>query len=258
MIDVHSHVLPMIDDGSRSIEETVNILKEAHKNGFNGIICTPHYLPGSYESVKESNQIIVDSLNTELSKSWYNFKLYLGNEIFLTNEFADIMQTKKATSMNDSRYVLFELSLNDKPMNVLELIDQIIDYGFVPIMAHPERYSFAKDNPDILNSIISEGVLFQCNYGSLIGQYGRHAKILVEKLLKYDMVSFMGTDCHRQDTIYSKIDECISAMYKIIDAKKFKEITEENPMKLIKNEQLQFKSPHGFSFTFLEKRIMSK
>lgn len=256
MIDMHSHILPMVDDGSRSVKETFNMLKEAHKNGFTAIVCTPHYFQGYYESEKAQNQLLVDTLNKNIKDNWNDFNLYLGNEVFLTNEFADLFKAHKATSMNQSKYVLFEFSLNDRPMSLIELIEEIIDCGFTPILAHPERYSFVKENPDILNSIISEGVLLQCNYGSIIGQYGEKSRLIMKKLLKYDMVSFLGTDCHRQDTIYSKINECTKEINKIIDPDKFKEITETNPTKVINNENIEFKQPHEFKFTFSEKIIV--
>ena len=256
MIDVHSHVLPNIDDGSRSVEETANMLKEAHKNGFSGIICTPHYFEGYYEVQKNQVKAIIDALNRNIEKQWHNFKLYQGNEIFLTNHFAEQIKKDRSSPMVNSGYILFEFPINDKPINIVGLVNQITDYGFIPIFAHPERYRYIQDDLSIINTLMENGVLLQCNYGSIIGQYGRKAEIIIKKLLQNDMVSFLGTDAHRQSTIYSRIRECTNEIYKIIKGEQFKEITETNPLKIINNEEIKPKEPRDLKLTFSEKITM--
>lgn len=257
MIDIHSHILPIIDDGSRSVDETFMMLKEAHRNGFNGIICTPHYYEGFYENKKLENQKIVDSLNNVIKRDWSNFNLYLGNEVYLTHNFKEFVENGKASTLNNSNYVLFEFSINDKPLNITDLVDQITDCKLIPILAHPERYRWIQSDPMIVYSLLESGVLFQCNYGSIIGQYGRKSQVLMKKFLENDMVSFLGTDAHRQNTIYSKIQECTDEIQKIINIDKFKQITEINPARILENKMIEKCNPTQMEFTFTEKRIMA-
>lgn len=258
MIDIHSHVIPTVDDGSRSVDETFKMIKEAHRAGFNGIICTSHYFEGYYEAKACQRQEYVDAFNKEIHKEWHNFKLYLGNEIYLTNKFADLINQGKAVPLANSKYVLFEFSLNVKPLDAIELVDQIFDQGFIPILAHPERYKFLQRDQDLLYEFAEEGVLLQCNYGSLIGQYGRKAELLARKLLENDMVTFMGTDAHRQDTIYTKILECTNVMHNLIDGQKFKQITETNPKKIIDNQDIVPPTVRRLDFTYSERKLLEE
>ena len=159
MIDFHSHILPGIDDGSRSIEQTIRMLKEAKEAGFTKIISTSHYIEGYYESDEAERTELLN----EVQKNISGIELYLGNEIYITNNMINLIQNKKASTINNSKYVLFEFPLSAKSMNDKEVVYRLIENGFVPIIAHPERYSYVQDNPEYIEELAEMGALFQAN-----------------------------------------------------------------------------------------------
>lgn len=205
MIDFHTHILPNVDDGSKSVEETFCLLTEAKRAGFDSIISTSHYMEDYYEVNVAEREVWVKAISENLDKEKNDLKIYLGNEIYITENIINFLETGKATTINNSNYVLFECPLNTKPMIMYDVIYDMLQYKIIPILAHPERYSFVQKDPEIIYDLIQKGVLMQSNYGSIIGQYGEKAMIIAKKLLENNMVHFLGSDVHRKDTIYSRI-----------------------------------------------------
>lgn len=235
MIDFHSHILPGIDDGSRSIEQTIRMLKEAKEAGFTKIISTSHYMEGYYES-DETERI---ELLNEVQKNISGIELYLGNEIYITNNMIDLIQNKQASTINNSKYVLFEFPLSAKSMNDKEVVYRLIENGFVPVIAHPERYSYVQDNPEYIEELAEMGALFQANYGSIIGMYGKKAEKTLKKLLKNDLIRFFGTDSHRIDQVYTKMQKILKKLHKVLSDEEIEEFTVINPQKVLNNEEIE-------------------
>ena len=235
MIDFHSHILPGIDDGSRSIEQTIRMLKEAKEAGFTKIISTSHYMEGYYES-DETERI---ELLNEVQKNISGIELYLGNEIYITNNMIDLIQNKQASTINNSKYVLFEFPLSAKSMNDKEVVYRLIENGFVPVIAHPERYSYVQDNPEYIEELAEMGALFQANYGSIIGMYGKKAEKTLKKLLKNDLIRFFGTDSHRIDQVYTKMPKILKKLHKVLSDEEIEQFTVINPQKVLNNEEIE-------------------
>ena len=201
MIDIHSHILMGIDDGSRTLEESIDIIKEAETNGFTQIISTSHYYKGKFEVEENKRKELLETLNKELVKQNINVKLYLASEILITPEIIELIETKKASTINDTKYLLMELPFNTQVLYLEDLLFKIIAKGYVPIIAHPERYTFVQKNPNKLIEYIEQGALFQSNYSSVIGYYGKQTQKTAIKLLKANMIHFLGTDVHRPGTV---------------------------------------------------------
>ena len=235
MIDFHSHILPDIDDGSRSLEESIKIVEEAKSVGFNKIISTSHYIERYYESDKEKRTELLEQLKSNIT----DVELFLGNEIYITYDIIKLIEEGKASTINDSRYILFELPLNTKPMNAEEVVYRIIEKGGIPVIAHPERYSYVQNDIKFAEKLFDMGALFQSNYGSIIGMYGSKAKKTVKKLLKQDMVHFLGSDVHRTNQIYPKIPQIMKKLKRIVSERKIEELTELNAEKVLKDEDIE-------------------
>ena len=235
MIDFHSHILPGIDDGSKTLEQSILMVNEAKEAGFTKIISTSHYMQGYYECDKERRKQLLSQVQDKVQ----GIELYLGSEIYITNDIIQLLKNGQASSINNTRYVLFEFPLiNTKPMNDKEVIYRLIENGYIPIIAHPERYPFIQENPDYLFELEEMGALFQANYGSIIGMYGLKAKKTLKILLKNNLISFLGSDVHRNGQIYNKMEKVIKKLKKIISDEKFNEITEINPQKVLNNENI--------------------
>ncbi len=256
MIDVHSHILPNIDDGSRSIDETFNLIKEAKEAGFEGIICTSHYMENYYETDRPEREVWINAVHENLEAKNINMNLYLGNEIYMSDNIIKLLEEGKATTMNDTSYVLFELPMNAEPMNLYDMIYEMQQYKIVPILAHPERYSFVQTDPELIYDLIDKGVLMQANYGSIVGQYGKKAQMIVQKFLENNMIHMLGTDAHRQNTIYSKIPEIMVELKSLIGEEKLNELTTINPELVINNKRIDIRTPYKFELTLKEKMTM--
>lgn len=234
MIDFHSHILPQTDDGSISIEETINILKEAKQVGFTKVISTSHYLEGYYESnQKERNELL-----EKIKQENVEVELYLGSEIYISENMIEFLKDKKASSINNSRYVLFELPMGNETMLAKEMIYRLIENNYVPVIAHPERYSYVQDNPEYVEELLQMGAMFQANYGSVIGLYGKKAEKTVKKLLKENLIQFLGSDVHGEEHVYVLMPKILKKLKKIISSEKLEEITNINPQKVLDNEEI--------------------
>lgn len=258
MVDFHTHILPNIDDGSKSVEETFNLIKEAKEAGFSSIVSTAHYIEEHYTVNKAERKTWVDAINNTLKEKKIDINIYLGNEIYISDNMVQLLENEQACTINDTSYVLFELPFNAKPANLYDVVYDLLQYKLIPILAHPERYSFVQKEPELIYDLIQKGVLMQCNYGSFIGQYGEKAQLLIKKFLKSDMVHFLGTDVHRQSTVYPKIPQIIEELKKFVGEDKLEKITTIHPQLALANKQIVIEDPKEIEFSFKEKIILKK
>lgn len=243
MIDFHSHILPGIDDGSRDIEETYEMIQEAYNAGFRSIISTSHYIDGSYECDKLSRQTMISEIEQGLKDRDLDIKIYLGTEAYVSRDLNLLVKENKIATINNGNYLLFELPLNTKVLFLEDAILNLMSIGVKPIIAHPERYSFVQENPNMLLELIQNGVLFQMNYGSVSGIYGKEIKKTAVKLLKSNMIHFLGSDSHRHHSIYTRMDEFKENIMKVVGEEKFKKLSEENPQKVLNSEEIEIEEP---------------
>ena len=256
MIDLHSHILPNIDDGSKSIEETFNLIKEAQNVGFEAVVLTSHYMEGYYETDSKEREVWLNAISQNLDTKNINIKLYLGNEIYMSENIIKLLEEGRASTINNTSYVLFEMPLNAEPLNLYDVVYQMQQCKIVPILAHPERYSFVQNEPELIYDLIQKGVLMQANYGSIIGQYGTKAQIIVKKFLENNMIHFFGSDVHRQNTIYPKIPQILIELEKIIGKQKLEELTTINPNLVLNNKRIDIVDPTEVELTLKEKLMM--
>lgn len=216
MIDMHSHILPGIDDGSNSIEESIEMLREAKNAGFDSVISTSHYIEEYYTFNENQRRDLLKDIQNNLARDNIDLKLYLGSEIYLSENILNLLKEFEASTINGTSYVLFELPLQVKPMNLYEVIYDMLRNKLVPILAHPERYKFVQESPELVLDLMDKGVLMQSNFASIIGRYGKRAQITVEKLLRNNAVHFLGTDTHKKHSIYTKMPEILVKLEKLV------------------------------------------
>ena len=256
MIDLHTHILPNIDDGARSVEETLHLIQEAQNVGFEAIIATSHYMEGYYETNEPEREMCIHAIYQKLQQENIHLKLYLGNEVYLSDNIIQLLEEGRASTINDTSYILFEMPLNVEPLNLYNVIYEMMQYKLIPILAHPERYTFVQQDPELIYDLIEKGVLMQANYASIIGYYGPKAQIIVKKLLQNNMIHFLGSDVHRQNTIYPKIPQIITKIKEIIGEEKVKELTTINPKKVLQNKRIDREEPNKIELTLKEKLML--
>ena len=235
MIDIHSHLLYSVDDGSQTIEESLNIIRELNNIGITDIILTPHYIKESkYNNSKKENMKILNTLKKSLLENKIKTNLYLGNEIYINNEIEELLKKNIISSLNDTNYLLIELPLTGEYEGYLEIFENLINEGYHIILAHPERYYSFQNDFNKIYELEQIGVYFQSNIESIVGSYGRNAIKMVKRLLKEKKISFLATDIHHQKKDYNKWQKARKKILKYVTKEEYNILTYKNPRKLIK------------------------
>ena len=234
MTDIHNHLLFGIDDGSKTIEESIDVLKDMKKCGYDNIILTPHYIKDSkYNNPRIDNLRRMNELQETLNNEGIDIKLYLGNEIFIDEDIYELLMKEEMSSLNGTNYLLIELPMNGEYDEYKEIFNDLIKKGYNIILAHPERYlSFQKDFNRIYE-LEKIGVYFQSNLDSIIGGYGEHAEKTIKRLLKEKKIAFLGTDIHHKKHDYTKWQKAKTIALKYITEREFDILTDRNPSQLI-------------------------
>lgn len=241
MTDLHCHILPGVDDGSKNMEETIKILKEAENAGFDTICFTPHYVEPNYLNTKTQNYDILKQVEKRLEEENIQVKLLLGNEIFIHENMNKLLESKTISTLADSNYVLIELPMyQELPQEVVQkILDSVREKGFKIVIAHPERYTYIQKKPKKILEYFGDDVIFQGNYASMIGAYGREAQKAMKKLLKDNVIHYLATDVHHINRcFYEEFDEIKKKLLKVIDKDYFEIITETNPRLVIENKEV--------------------
>jgi len=194
--DIHSHLIPGIDDGSPNMETTIILLKKFIDLGYKKVITTPHVMSDYY---KNNPEIILSGLNNvrkEIKKQNLNIEIEAAAEYNLEPEFEKLLDDGKLLSFGAEKFLLFELSFFDEPLRLNETIWKMIEKGFRPVLAHVERYGYWHNNYDKIEEMINRGVKLQLNIGSITGAYGPEVKKFAERLIKDEIIDFVGSDCH--------------------------------------------------------------
>ena len=203
MTDTHSHILFGIDDGSSSLKESIELLKKMKDTGFNNVILTPHYIEGSVFNANNIDKMNrYEMLLEELEKQNIDINIYLGNEIFISNNILSNIKRNQIFSLNNTKYLLIELPFHNKILNLEDIIYEIKIKGYIPIIAHPERYTYFQENKDLIDKLREEEVLFQANYASILGYYGKSSEKLMKYMLKKGYIDYLGTDIHHLNKSY--------------------------------------------------------
>lgn len=235
MIDMHSHIIPMVDDGSKSFEITQKMLQSAKDSGFNGIFATPHYIDKS--SVRREEMLEHFNRLKSLAQS-FGIELFLGNEVFICPEIADLVKDEVVSCLSDSKYLLVELPRHNEINYLDDVIFELRAHGITPIIAHPERYMIVHENPEVLYEMADKGVLFQVNSGSINGDYGESVRKIAMKLLKHNVYQFMGSDAHSYDR-YKAYSKAMEIVKDTCGEEVLKLITKINPAKVKNNEEIE-------------------
>lgn len=197
LVDMHSHLLPGIDDGSSSLEQSLELIKGFVNLGYKKLITTPHINGDFYK--KNSPELIyykLDELQNFVKQAGINIEIEAAAEYFLDESFLQKLNSNEKMMTFGENYLLFETSYLNEPSFLAETIFNIKASGYWPVLAHPERYTYFYTDFGKLEEIYSQGISFQLNLNSIIGYYSKNAEQLAHKLIKNSMVNFVGSDCH--------------------------------------------------------------
>jgi protein-tyrosine phosphatase len=198
--DIHSHLLPGIDDGAKSIEDTVFLVTELTKIGMSRFITTPHVMNNVWNNTKPGIEAKLQQTVGELKAKNVNYTINAAAEYLLEDNFVKLFQSEKLLTLKDE-YVLVEMSYINPPIQLYQILFELQLEGYKPILAHPERYGFYHNNFEEYNKLRNAGCLFQLNLLSTVGYYGLAAAKVAETLLKKGLIDFTGSDVHHQNHI---------------------------------------------------------
>jgi len=193
--DIHSHLIPGIDDGSKSIEESLKLVNELCELGYKKIITTPHIMTDYYRNTPEIILSGLEKLKKEIEELKIPIEIEAAAEYYLDHAFIQKIEEGKLLTLGDN-FVLFELSYLSPPQSIETVIFNLQTNGYKTILAHPERYTYWNNNFEAYEKLKDRDVFFQLNINSLSGEYSPMTQKTAEKLIQNNMIDFVGTDCH--------------------------------------------------------------
>jgi len=196
--DMHSHLVPGIDDGSPNIEASIELIKGFDELGYRKIITTPHVLWGLYPNTTEIILKKTEKLKEAIEQAGINIEFKAAAEYFIDDHFADELKKKQPLLSISGNMVLVEFSMLTPPLDLNEVLFEMQMQNYQPLLAHPERYTYLMRKKEVFDELKTAGCLFQLNLLSLSGYYGESVQSLAEHLLKKNYYDFAGTDLHHE------------------------------------------------------------
>ena len=241
MIDIHTHLLPGVDDGAEDLDSALRCLKVMAECGVTDVFLTPHHIPGEYENKKDRTLSKTEALKEALSQEGIGVNLHTGSELYLT-ETAGKDPGFGEFVMGDSDYILVETAMNGFPLNLREILYLMVRKGFKPILAHPERYLDIIQDISIAEELVYRNVYLQANAGSFLGEHGRSVMNTAWEMFQKGYYHFIASDHHCRSNNYS-----LSALESILSEQYpehlVKLLVYDNPMKIINKEKIEYFSP---------------
>lgn len=240
MIDIHTHILPSMDDGSKSIEESIQMAKIAAESGVHTLVATPHCnIEGRFDNYY--NEVFEERFQAfakAVQEEQIPLQVMPGMEVFATEEVPELLKEGKLITLNHSRYLLMEFSFREDLSLTQFLINEVTSQGCHPIIAHPERYPYVQRHPEMVYEWLERGCFLQVNKGSILGSFGSRPRITSLILLEHNLVSFIASDAHssiHRTTSLSEVSHIISNYF----SKEYADIImEENPKRVVEDKEL--------------------
>ena len=244
MIDIHCHILPEVDDGSRSLNESIEMAMIAKEQGITKIVNTSHYHPDFRYKKGEELLKELEDFNNVLKENMIDIEVLIGNEIYYTKDLIKEIDELDFYTLNNSRYILIELPPTNFPKDLCNIVYELKEKNYIPVFAHVERYREVQENPELIYEVINAGAIIQVNSHSILGKSGKELQKVCNTLLNRNMVHVVGTDAHsskRRTPIF--LDA-----YKYVSEKYSKEMADDlfikNNNAIIINEALNLPKPY--------------
>ncbi len=236
--DIHSHILPGADDGSGSMEQTLKMLLIAKQQRIKTIIATPHYVCGANNKQVARLLEIKEQVQKEAVKFDREFRIFLGNELYYSEDILEALNTGKALTLAGSRYALIEFPAGETYQTLYRGLGEFILAGYAPILAHVERYRCLKEEEERIEEIIKLGAYIQINSGSLLGGFLNREAAYHRKLVKKGLIHFIASDCHDTDYRPPQMEDTFKTVLKCIDNRLVNQIFLDNPAKILENKYI--------------------
>ena len=240
MIDLHCHILPEVDDGAASEEESCLMARMAADSGVTAIAATPHCnIPGrvdNYLSPRLRDSFL--AMARLIKEQNLPIRLHTGAEVFATPDLPRLIREKKLLTLGGSHYLLVEFAFGGSLSFAQETLDAIRKEGLIPIVAHPERYVFVQEDPSCLLRWTGQGVGLQLNKGSLLGSFGRRAQRTAHWCLSEGCVHLIGSDAHSPYHRTPRLSDAWDYVADYIAPEAADFLLQENPARILQDQPI--------------------
>ena len=248
MIDIHSHILPDVDDGARTLDEALDMARVAFADGIQQMCCTPHMFNGISDN-PEPPEIVERVAALQAAIGSEGLRVLPGNEVHVSHEIAEQAKTNRVTKLNNKNYMLVEFPTMTVPIGADELFYRLQLNGVRPILVHPERNSQLQARPSMVAHFVERGVYIQVTAMSVTGEFGEAPKACAESLLRHNCVHFLATDAHRAERRPPILSRGRDAAAAIIGAEKALKLVWDNPLAAITGGVIQGEGPVPYGGT---------
>ena len=248
MIDIHSHVLPGVDDGAEDMEISIALADMAARSGVSGIVATPHCnIPDETDNyVSDELEQLWDTLDREIRRADIPVTLYRGMEIFATPRVPELLEQGLVWTLNETDYFLIEFSFREDPDFCTDLLRRCAAGGYRPVIAHPERYFFIQDDPELAYEWCVAGYGLQLNKGSLLGRFGDGPRRTAEMLLDHGLGACVASDAHSPLYRTTDMTEIRAWLTETVGEEYMRLLLEENPARILTGQDLLGYEPISF------------
>jgi len=237
-IDIHSHILPGVDDGARDMNQTRHMLQLAYQEGIRFMIATPHYEIGCSNMEITKLREVFEQVSLEAHKINKDFQIALGNELFFSMGIIEALQRGEALTIAGTRYILVEFEPNVSYRKIQESLHNCVLEGYIPILAHVERYLCLVEKPNYVEKLIGEGAYIQMNLSSIRGGITSPKANFCKKLLRQELVHFLGTDSHDTAVRAPNAKETVNYLVKKYGEVVVQQLLWDNPRRMLENKHL--------------------
>lgn len=240
MIDIHTHILPGVDDGASDIQDTLEMVRMAADIGVTAMIATPHCnIPGGYRNYL-NEEYKERFLRTEeaVRRAKIPVQILPGAEVFATYDLAQLIREGQILTLNGSRYLLIEFDFGEDPAFADDVLEQVADIGICPVIAHAERYEFVQEIPQIVYEWQKKGYVVQVNKGSIMGRFGHRAQLSAKRMLDEYLVSVIASDAHSPKRRTPYLLDAYEELKRTYSKKYLQALFEENPRRICENKRM--------------------
>lgn len=240
-VDIHSHIIPAVDDGAVDLDEALDMLKIAVKNGTSDIVATPHYLADNLRCAGLSASELkarFDVLKEAAAKHVPDINLHFGAEMYSVGNIESVIKSGNVISIDNNGYVLVEFAFNDSPKRALEIVRVLQTAGYNVVIAHPERYVFVKDNPRLIVPFLETGALLQINPQSILGDCDPVEQDVALSFLENSLAAVVASDSHSVFKRSPDMSDAYSFVFLNFSPDYAERLFHHNPKAIINGEKL--------------------
>jgi len=246
MIDIHSHILPQIDDGAKSLEEALEMARLAVEDGIQQMVCTPHMFNGLSRNPEPAE--VVDRVGAlQQAIGTEGLRLLPGNEVHFTHEILEKVRTNGVTKVNRLNYMLVEFPALSVPAGASEVFQELLANGVRPILVHPERNAQLQMRRSMVAELVQQGVYVQVTAMSITGEFGTAARNCAESLLRHNCVHFIATDTHRAERRPPILSRGRDAAAEIVGSVGARKLVYDNPLAVITGGEIKSDPPTPYN-----------